>query len=64
MHLYYRESGFWQLDYREQDGTTDWYDGGYKAYATGDLWADLGGRVEWSTGAFVTFEQRIPPASA
>jgi len=24
-------SGYWQMDYREQDGTLDYYDGGYLA---------------------------------
>ena len=31
-HLYWLESGdggWWQFDNREQDGTNDWYDGGY-----------------------------------
>lgn len=33
-HLYYLNTdsnpdGYWQLDNREQDGTNDWYDGGY-----------------------------------
>ena len=27
-HLFHL-SGFWQMDYREQDGTRDYYDGGY-----------------------------------
>lgn len=31
-HLFYSEwgsDGFWQLDYREQDGSEDFYDGGF-----------------------------------
>ena len=31
-HLYWLDqgdSGFWQFDYRYQDGTLDYYDGGY-----------------------------------
>jgi len=32
-HLFHLESGggYWQLDYREQDGTRDYYDGGYNS---------------------------------
>lgn len=34
MHLYFLDTdenpdGYWQFDSREQDGTNDWYDGGY-----------------------------------
>jgi len=37
-HLYYYDSSYdyWQLDYREQDGTYDYYDGGYEYATTSD----------------------------
>lgn len=28
-HLYYLDTGYWQFDNRVQDGTQDYYDGGY-----------------------------------
>ena len=47
-HLYYLDSGsgYWQLDYREQDGTSDYYDGGYSS--AGPQLTHLNGTVDWS----------------
>lgn len=47
-HLYYLDSGsgYWQLDYREQDGTADYYDGGYSS--AGPQLSYISGSVEWS----------------
>ena len=65
-HLFYLEwanEGFWQIDYREQDGTEDLYDGGF-TYAEPHIEA-LEGDVEWTvegedyseTSFYVTFTQ-------
>jgi len=53
-HLYWFESGsggWWQFDNREQDGTNDWYEGGY-------FWCDAydacGGDEDWEAYGSVT----------
>ena len=48
-HLFYLEwadDGFWQLDWREQDGTEDLYDGGY-TYAEPHV-EEIAGDLEWT----------------
>ena len=48
-HLYHFDSGYgyWQLDYRTQDGSNDWYDGGY-ASGDWDYTESLNGGIRWS----------------
>jgi len=55
-HLYHHPGGYWQLDYRDQDGTEvlDYYDGGYTS-GSADYLAELEGDVWWSTGNYLTF---------
>lgn len=53
-HLYWKtngESGWWQFDNREQDGTNDWYDGGYRAC---DAFDDCGDEEEYLATGHVT----------
>ena len=48
-HLFYLEfggDGFWQIDWREQDGTEDLYDGGF-TYAEPHI-EELAGEVYWT----------------
>ena len=49
-HLFHLDSsaGYWQLDNREQDGTLDYYDGGYGSGGD-DYFADLLGTRSWSS---------------
>ena len=55
-HLYHHPGGYWQLDYRDQDGETidDYYDGGYTSGGA-DYQTELSGDVWWSTGNYLTF---------
>lgn len=64
-HLYYLDSGsgYWQLDYREQDGTADYYDGGYSSaqphldHLSGDVeWSGSSGSIYMEQG----FEEYVP----
>ena len=55
-HLYWYESGdggWWQFDNREQDGTNDWYDGGYLWC---DSWDNCGGEEDWEEYGYVTHD--------
>lgn len=49
-HLYWLDSGsgYWQFDYREQDGTQDYYDGGY--LSSGPQLDAILGDVDFSSG--------------
>jgi len=55
-HLYFLDtgSGYWQFDYRQQDGTSDYYDGGYMS---ANPWLEaINGTVEFSAG-YITITQ-------
>jgi len=55
VHLYHHPGGYWQLDYRDQDGVTveDYFDGGYTGGSAEYL--ELDGDVWWSTSNYVNF---------
>ena len=37
---FYYYPGYWQLDYRDQDGSNDWYDGGCMVVDSADQYQD------------------------
>lgn len=64
-HLYWLDlgdSGYWQFDYHHQDGTIDYYDGGYMGvsgawYDTPDYYEDGYAEYEFTGAGTITFVQ-------
>lgn len=64
-HLYWLESGdagWWQFDNREQDGTNDWYDGGYMWCSDGWMSCDAYDEDGHATYTFTHASQDGQPA--
>lgn len=58
-HLFYYEfggDGYWQIDWREQDGTEDLYDGGY-ALAEPHIEDIIGNGTQWGSYDVDTYEE-------
>ena len=57
-HLYYRSECYWQLDDRVQDGSRDFYNGGYVEWCKED-WTDglVRQGLSWSNWDYLTFEK-------